>query len=152
MPPVSGWAPSLAVRRKKNQENIYAFGKNLGLAFQVQDDWLDSFGNPSTFGKQKGGDILANKKTFLLVQAFENSGPLEKQHIQNLLQSDAVDKVEHMIEIFRATGADQSAEEAKIKYMEKADAHLELITVPFENKVALKEIASFFFKEKINKS
>jgi geranylgeranyl diphosphate synthase type II len=134
---------------EENQENIYGFGKNLGLAFQVQDDWLDSFGNPSTFGKLKGGDILANKKTFLLVQALENAGPLEKQQIQNLLQSNAMDKVERMIEIFRATGADQAAEEAKIKYMEKAGAHLELITVPFENKVALKEIATYLLQREI---
>ncbi len=134
---------------EKNQENIYAFGKNLGLAFQVQDDWLDSFGNPSTFGKQKGGDILANKKTFLLVQAIENAGPLEKQHIQNLLQSDGIDKVERMIEIFRVTGAGQAAEETKMKYMEKAEAHLELITVPFENKVALKEIATYLLQREI---
>ncbi len=134
---------------EENQENIYAFGKNLGLAFQVQDDWLDSFGNPSTFGKQKGGDILANKKTFLLVQAIENARPLEKQHIQNLLQSDGIDKVESMIEIFRATGAGQAAEETKMKYMEKAEAHLELITVPFENKVALKEIATYLLQREI---
>ncbi|HXB30538.1 MAG TPA: polyprenyl synthetase family protein [Puia sp.] len=134
---------------EENQENIYAFGKNLGLAFQVQDDWLDSFGNPSTFGKQKGGDIISNKKTFLLVQALENAGPLEKQKIQNLLQSDDEDKIERMIEIFHATGADQAAEEAKMKYMEKAEAHLELITVPFENKVALKEIAAYLLQREI---
>ncbi len=56
---------------EEDQHHIYAFGKNLGLAFQVQDDYLDSFGNPSTFGKQTGGDILANKKTFLLVNRWK---------------------------------------------------------------------------------
>ena len=139
----------IAGASEENQENIYAFGKNLGLAFQVQDDWLDSFGNPLTFGKQKGGDILANKKTFLLVHALENAGPLEKQNIKNLLQSDAPDKVEAMIEIFRSTGAGQAAEEAKVKYMEKAEAHLERIKVPFENKVALKELAFYLMKREI---
>jgi len=83
------------------------------------------------------------------VQALENAGPLEKQKIQNLLQSDDEDKVERMIEIFHATGADQAAEEAKMKYMEKAEAHLELITVPFENKVALKEIAAYLLQREI---
>ena len=63
---------------EEDQQHIYAFGKNLGLAFQVQDDWLDSFGNPSTFGKQTGGDILANKKTFLLVHALEKAGTRQK--------------------------------------------------------------------------
>jgi len=47
-----------------NQQHIYEFGKNLGIAFQVQDDYLDAFGDPEKFGKQVGGDILSNKKTF----------------------------------------------------------------------------------------
>ena len=115
----------------------------------MQDDWLDSFGDPSTFGKQKGGDILANKKTFLLVQAIENAGPPEKQQIQTLLQSDSMDKIERMIEIFRATGADQAAEEAKMKYMEKAGTHLEKISVPTENKLALKELAQYLLEREI---
>ena len=139
----------IAGASEENQGNIYAFGKNLGLAFQVQDDLLDSFGNPSTFGKQKGGDILANKKTFLLVQALENAGPLEKKNIQNLLESNATDKVERMIELFRATGAVQSAEKAKMKYMEKAAAHLEMIMVPAENKLALKELAQYLLEREI---
>ncbi len=105
---------------EEDQKNIYAFGKNLGLAFQVQDDWLDSFGNPSTFGKQKGGDILANKKTFLLVHALEYAGRKGMQNIQQLMHEDGPDKIARMIEIFRSAGADQAAEEAKKKYMEKA--------------------------------
>jgi geranylgeranyl diphosphate synthase, type II len=139
----------IADASEENLKNIYAFGKNLGLAFQVQDDWLDSFGNPSTFGKQKGGDILSNKKTFLLVHALENAGSTEKKQIQKMLQSDSSEKVERMIGIFRATGADQAAEEAKMKYMEKAGAHLEMITVPFENKAALKEIATYLLQREL---
>ncbi len=56
-----------------NQEHLYAFGKNLGIAFQVQDDYLDAFGDPEKFGKQPGGDIRANKKTFLLITGAGNS-------------------------------------------------------------------------------
>ena len=67
----------------EDQLHIYAFGKNLGLAFQVQDDWLDSFGNPSTVGKQVGGDILSNKKTFLLVSALEKANSAQKQSIHS---------------------------------------------------------------------
>jgi len=139
----------IADASEDNQENIYAFGKNLGLAFQVQDDWLDSFGNPSTFGKQKGGDILSNKKTFLLVHALENAGPSEKKQIQKMLQSDSTGKVELMIGIFRATGADRAAEEAKMKYMEKAGLHLERITVPAANKIALKDLAQYLMEREI---
>src|SRR5690606_7468194 len=56
---------------ERNQNLIYDFGRKMGLAFQVQDDYLDAFGNPEQFGKQPGGDILANKKTFLLIHALE---------------------------------------------------------------------------------
>ena len=58
-----------------NQNHLYEFGKNLGIAFQVQDDYLDAFGNPEKFGKKIGGDILANKKTFLMIHAFETAIP-----------------------------------------------------------------------------
>ena len=79
----------IAGANEEDQQNIYAFGKNLGLAFQVQDDWLDSFGNPSTFGKQRGGDILANKKTFLLVHAFGKCRAKKRVRIiQQLMQGD----------------------------------------------------------------
>jgi geranylgeranyl diphosphate synthase, type II len=134
---------------EEDQKNIYAFGKNLGLAFQVQDDWLDSFGNPSTFGKQRGGDILANKKTFLLVHALENAGREEIQNIQLLMHTDMPDKIVRMIEIFRSTGADQAAEEAKKKYMEKAEANLEMIGVPVDQKIALRELAQYLMERKI---
>lgn len=56
---------------KTDQNNIYKFGQNLGMAFQLQDDYLDTFGNPKKFGKNIGGDIVANKKTYLLIKALE---------------------------------------------------------------------------------
>jgi geranylgeranyl diphosphate synthase type II len=129
-----------------DQENIYAFGKNLGLAFQVQDDWLDSFGDPSTFGKQKGGDILANKKTFLLLMALEKSGPGDKKVIQELLLSSAPDKVERMIGIYRKAGVDQVAQANKKIYMEKAESHLGQVRVPDANKEPLRELARYLLE------
>jgi geranylgeranyl diphosphate synthase type II len=129
-----------------DQENIYAFGKNLGLAFQVQDDWLDSFGDPSTFGKQKGGDILANKKTFLLLMALEKSGPGDKKAIQELLLSSAPDKVERMIGIYRKAGVDQVAQANKKIYMEKAESHLGQVRVPDANKEPLRELARYLLE------
>ena len=56
---------------ERNQNLLYEFGRKLGIAFQVQDDYLDAFGDPKKFGKQVGGDIIANKKTFLLIHALE---------------------------------------------------------------------------------
>jgi geranylgeranyl diphosphate synthase type II len=69
----------------KNQQLIYKFGEQIGLAFQLQDDILDTYGNPETFGKQVGGDIIQNKKTYLLLTAFEKSNPAQKQKLKDLL-------------------------------------------------------------------
>ncbi len=132
-----------------DQQNIYEFGKNLGLAFQVQDDWLDSFGNPSTFGKQNGGDILANKKTFLLVKAQEKANDSQKKIIGDLLDSSATDKIQRMLEIYRTTGVDRDAQSVKLNYMEKAYGHLEKISVPSENKNALKDLAVYLLERDI---
>lgn len=129
-----------------DQEHIYALGKNLGLAFQVQDDWLDSFGDPSTFGKQPGGDILANKKTFLLVHALEKATASQKKVIRELLQTTAEDKVKNMIDIFRETGVDKAAESAKKKYMQNAYHHLERISVPEARKVPIKQLAEYLLE------
>ncbi|HEY4966809.1 MAG TPA: polyprenyl synthetase family protein [Puia sp.] len=134
---------------EEDQQHIYAFGKNLGLAFQVQDDWLDSFGNPSTFGKQLGGDILANKKTFLLVQALEKASVSQRQLIQVLLQNAAPDKVDRMVEIYRATGVDQAAQQAKKNYMEKAYFHLGAISVTENHKIPLKQLAEYLLEREI---
>jgi geranylgeranyl diphosphate synthase, type II len=134
---------------EEDQHHIYAFGKNLGLAFQVQDDYLDSFGDPSTFGKQTGGDILANKKTFLLVKALENAGPDNKKAILNLLHYSGPDKVQRMIELFRAAGVGPAAQAAKKSYMEKAFKHLDSIRVPVEKKESLKELAAYLLERDI---
>ena len=131
------------------QQHAYAFGKNLGLAFQLQDDWLDSFGNPSTFGKQRGGDIIANKKTFLLVHALEKAGRSGKKLILDLLASGGSDKVDRMIEVFISSGVDLAAQVAKKQYMEKAFTHLEEIDVPPDNKTALRELADYLLEREL---
>ena len=132
-----------------DQQHIYDFGKNLGLAFQVQDDYLDSFGNPVTFGKQTGGDILSNKKTFLLVHALEKSAPDRKQAILKLLLSSPSDKVQRMIALFHTCQVDEAAQAAKEQYMKQAYSHLEQIQVPEENKIALQELAEYLIVREI---
>jgi geranylgeranyl diphosphate synthase, type II len=134
---------------ENDQQNIYEFGKNIGLAFQVQDDWLDSFGNPSTFGKLKGGDILANKKTFLLLYALENGRAIEKKVILELMQSSEPDKVNRMIELFLNSGVDLAAQMAKRAYMEKAHSHLENISVPDQKKKSLQELSEYLLEREI---
>jgi len=129
-----------------DQQLIYDFGRNLGLAFQVQDDWLDAFGDPSTFGKLKGGDIVANKKTFLLVKALESASPENKQEIKELMFYSGPDKVERMTFIYQESGVGQAAQEAKNYYMERAYQSLERISVPAERKNALRELAIYLLE------
>ena len=134
---------------EEEKQLIYHFGINLGLAFQMQDDLLDSFGNPATFGKQKGGDILANKKTFLLVHALEKANPTQKLMIMDLIQSSVPEKVERMIEMYQATGVEEAAQKAMKSYMDLAFANLDGIKVPASNKEPLKELAEYLMKREI---
>ncbi|HZZ74883.1 MAG TPA: polyprenyl synthetase family protein [Puia sp.] len=135
--------------KQTDQQLIYEFGKNLGLAFQVQDDWLDAFGDPSTFGKLKGGDIIANKKTFLLVKALESASQERKQELAELLIYSGADKVERVISIYDETGVGRAAQEAKNFYMEKAYTSLESISVPVERKKSLRELAEYLLERQI---
>src|SRR5689334_7730029 len=110
---------------ERNQNLIYEFGRKLGLAFQVQDDYLDAFGDPEKFGKQVGGDILANKKTFLLIHAMETASSQQKFRLRQLLRGNDPKKVEEVIGIFRECGVDEWANELKEKFIREAFEHLE---------------------------
>jgi len=129
-----------------NQKHLYEFGKNLGIAFQIQDDYLDAFGDPEKFGKQVGGDILANKKTFLLIKALEVAATDEKKELQYLMKSDVPDKVARVLGIFRNAGVDTWASSLKDQYIESAYKHLEDIAVLSSRKEPLKALAQFLIK------
>lgn len=93
---------------KKNQTHMYQFGLNLGIAFQLQDDYLDAFGNPETFGKKVGGDIAENKKTFLYLKALKLANANEAQQLKHLFSihpEDAGAKIENSKQIFVESGA-----------------------------------------------
>lgn len=126
-----------------NQDLLYEFGRKLGLAFQLQDDYLDAFGDPSTFGKQPGGDILANKKTFLLIHALGTSVPGCREELLEQMKGNAPDKVEKVIAIFRQCKVDEWAQELREKYLQEAHAHLEDIAVLSARKKPLKELAAY---------
>lgn len=86
-----------------DKETMYQFGKNLGIAFQLQDDYLDVFGDPKTFGKQVGGDIISNKKTFLYLMAEKRSAQLQAEelaHLYSISPADPRDKIKTVREIF----------------------------------------------------
>ncbi len=126
-----------------NQQHLYEFGKNLGIAFQVQDDYLDAFGNPEKFGKKLGGDILANKKTFLMIHAFETAKADQLNELKLLMQTDPPDKVERVLQIFRDCKVDDWAKELKNKYLQTALKHLEDTAVLSKRKQPLQELADY---------
>ncbi len=126
-----------------NCEHLYEFGKNLGIAFQVQDDYLDAFGDPEKFGKDKGGDIRQNKKTFLLIQALQTCTPRQKHELQQLLQNNEDDKVERVLDIYRSCDVDQWAMKLKDQYVQNAYGHLEKLAVISTRKKPLMELSEF---------
>lgn len=128
---------------ERNQNLLYEFGRKLGLAFQVQDDYLDAFGDPGKFGKQVGGDILANKKTFLLIHALETAPASKQEELKGLLRNNHDDKVEKVLQLYRDCKADEWAIQLKDQFLDEAFAHLENIAVLSVRKEPLKNLALF---------
>ncbi len=126
-----------------NADHLYQFGLNLGIAFQVQDDYLDAFGDPQKFGKQVGGDILANKKTFLMIHALDVANEDQKNELNDLLKMNEPDKVERVLSIFEICGVDEWARQLKEKYIAVAFQHLEDIAVVSVRKKPLHDLANF---------
>ena len=134
------------------QEKIYAFGKNLGIAFQLQDDYLDAFGNPLTFGKQVGGDIIANKKTFLYLTALQKSTPAEAQELSSLFASmpkDPSDKITAVKEIFVCSGAAKATEDEIARYTNTSISLLQDIKISQKHKDTLKSFADFLMNRNV---
>ena len=126
---------------ERNQNLLYEFGKKLGIAFQVQDDYLDAFGDKNKTGKQVGGDILANKKTFLLIHAMES--PSCKKELEQLMNTNPDDKVQKVIALYKDCKADEWAIQLKNKYFDEALTHLDDIAVLSKRKEPLRELALF---------
>jgi len=126
-----------------NCSHLYEFGKKLGIAFQIQDDYLDAFGDAAVFGKDAGGDIKQNKKTFLLIRALETANPEQLKALNALLISDPADKVEQVLAIFKDCKVDAWAEALKQIYMQEALAHLEAIAVVEARKKPLIDLANY---------
>lgn len=129
-----------------NCRHIYEFGKNLGIAFQIQDDYLDAFGDPEKFGKETGGDIRQNKKTFLLLHVLEVANPEQKKILGQLLSQNSPDKVAGVIAVFKDCNVDEWAKELKEKYLQTALTHLDDIAVMSIRKKPLQELAEFLIQ------
>ena len=109
-PPRSTWWRSASDDATRNA--LYEFGLHVGLAFQLQDDYLDAFGNPENFGKQVGGDILADKKTFLLIRALEKAQGADLEALQAELGAKQDGKVERVLDLYRRLGVDAELRDA----------------------------------------
>jgi geranylgeranyl diphosphate synthase, type II len=131
---------------ERNQNLLFEFGRKLGLAFQVQDDYLDAFGDPKKFGKQVGGDIKANKKTFLLIHAMETANGSQKQELFQLLQSDGQNKVDKVLNLYNDCKVKEWAMELKNQFMKEAMEHLEDVAVLSNRKQALKQLAEYLLQ------
>ncbi|GAA4939390.1 polyprenyl synthetase family protein [Algibacter agarivorans] len=124
-----------------DQNNIYEFGRNLGIAFQLQDDYLDAFGDPKTFGKQVGGDIIENKKTYLYLKALEFSNEADKVELSQLFASDPEDvntKIEIAKQFFMSSGSAEATKEAIEDYTLKAFTVLQALNISADKKQLLK--------------
>jgi geranylgeranyl diphosphate synthase type II len=142
----------VAKTTEKEADLIYDFGLNLGLAFQLQDDFLDAFGDPETFGKQVGGDIIENKKTYLYLKALEFSTAekgAELQKIFNLQLDDNTAKIETAKAIFNASGASAATQEAIEMYTYKAFETLEKMNINAEKKNILRTFGENLMGRKV---
>ncbi len=129
---------------ERDQEEAYRFGIHLGLAFQLQDDLLDAYGDVATFGKQTGTDICDNKKTFLYLKALSQSNEEQRGILQYLFTTkptDPTEKIQQVLSIYNDLGIRQITEQAIEAQFELAEHHLQAIQVPKENKQPLVDIA-----------
>ncbi|EKB03964.1 polyprenyl synthetase family protein [Myroides odoratimimus] len=126
---------------QKNAEDIYDFGINLGIAFQLQDDYLDAFGDAATFGKQVGGDILENKKTFLYLKGVMNANESQREELVNYFSSteqNAEEKVTRVKELFIETGSASDSKNLIEEYTIKALAILDQMDIAEDKKQQLR--------------
>jgi geranylgeranyl diphosphate synthase type II len=142
----------IAETSEENANLIYDFGLNLGLAFQLQDDYLDAFGNPETFGKQVGGDIIENKKTYLYLKAYEFASKEQAEQLARLFSihpEDNSEKINSVKEIFLATGAAFETKKAIQEFTLKAFKTLQKVSIDNEKKEMLQSFGENLMGRKV---
>ena len=125
---------------------LYDFAYTLGIAFQIQDDYFDTFGQSSIFGKNIGGDIMNNKKTWLLVETFRRTNNAQKERLAQLMamtEENAAEKIEGMQQLYIEAGIKQAAEEAIAEYHKKALAIIEQLDLTTTQKEHLEAYANY---------
>lgn len=132
-------------------KKIYKFGENLGMAFQLQDDLLDAFGNEKTFGKKIGGDIIANKKTFLLLKALDLAQGAYKDELTSLMNNKNIDdetKINQVLQIYRELDIKNLTEQQMLKYFDKAFSNLKEISLEESRLDALYQVSKKLIERK----
>lgn len=137
---------------KNDQDGIYEFGRLLGIAFQLQDDYLDAFGNPETFGKQVGGDIIENKKTYLYLKALDFLNASNKEELEQLFTvnlEDNLEKIEIVKQFFTTSGSAKATQKEIESYTNKAFLVLETLAISKEKKSLLREFGNSLMTRKV---
>ncbi|MBB1148696.1 polyprenyl synthetase family protein [Myroides sp. NP-2] len=141
----------VAKTSEENGDQIYNFGLNLGIAFQLLDDHLDAFGDEATFGKRIGGDILENKKTFLYLKAVEKANPVQKEELLRFYATVECENEDHKIErvkqLFIETGSKDASLQLIEQYTEDALKILDVLAIEEDKK----ELLRVFSKELMNR-
>ncbi|MFL9843161.1 polyprenyl synthetase family protein [Flavobacterium rhizosphaerae] len=142
----------VAQATEENCDLIYDFGRYLGIAFQLQDDYLDAFGNPQTFGKQVGGDIIENKKTYLYLKAIEQANPYEKERLLQwfaVQPDDHMEKIADVKQVFKTSGADAAVKNAIELYTLKAFETLDKMDIDISKKQALRAFGEMLMERNV---
>lgn len=125
--------------------HLYEFGRNVGIAFQLQDDILDTFGDAAAVGKQIGGDIVQNKKTFLILKALELGNSTQKAELNKLMNKDSnidiEEKIAKVTALLNHLNIREVAQELKLEFQQQAFAHLHALTIPAERRATLEALA-----------
>ena len=136
---------------QRDSEDLYDYGRNLGIAFQLQDDLLDTYGDPALIGKDLGTDIVDNKKTFLVIQALEAASPSQKEELSGWLTRkdfDREEKIAALTSLFDALNVKELTELRVRKYYQEALSSLDQLNRPREYKKELYNFASFLMNRK----
>ena len=131
----------LAGASKRDQDNVYKFGEQIGLAFQLQDDYLDVYGDPKVFGKKVGGDIICNKKTYMLINAYNRADAEQRRELQHWMEAETFnsdEKVAAVTAIYNKVGVDKLAIEKIAYYFEESKKYLDAVQVSDERKAELR--------------
>ena len=142
----------LAGASVEEAQKLYDFGVKMGLAFQLQDDWLDVYGDPKVFGKNIGGDILCNKKTYMLITALEQADEDQRKELERWLTTTdfiPAEKISAVTALYNNIGVGKRCEEMVEAYYSDGLAVLDSIALPEERKQALKDFACSLMNRKV---